>query len=138
DSGTSNYLRSVFFTDANTGWAVGGSGTILATTNGGNTWVAQSCPVTNDLTSVVFADTKNGWITTFYGSNASGYILRTTDGGNNWVIQQQAPYPDLTGLQAISFGDANTGIAVGDYGITLVTKDGGNTWSLLSSSAELT
>jgi photosystem II stability/assembly factor-like uncharacterized protein len=35
DSGTTNWLSGVSFIDANTGWAVGGSGTILHTTNGG-------------------------------------------------------------------------------------------------------
>ena len=34
-SGCSNNLYSVYFTDNQTGWAVGGYGTILKTTNGG-------------------------------------------------------------------------------------------------------
>ncbi|MBN1632607.1 MAG: T9SS type A sorting domain-containing protein, partial [Ignavibacteria bacterium] len=34
-SKTTNWLRGVFFTDANTGTAVGENGTILRTTNGG-------------------------------------------------------------------------------------------------------
>lgn len=34
-SGTTNSLSSVYFTDANTGYAVGENGTILKTTNGG-------------------------------------------------------------------------------------------------------
>ena len=35
---TPNYLYSVYFTDANTGYAVGEGGTILKTTNGGGTF----------------------------------------------------------------------------------------------------
>ena len=35
NSGTWNWLSSVAFTDAQHGWAVGASGTIVATTNGG-------------------------------------------------------------------------------------------------------
>jgi photosystem II stability/assembly factor-like uncharacterized protein len=34
-SGTGEALLSVFFVDANTGWAVGEGGTILHTTHGG-------------------------------------------------------------------------------------------------------
>ena len=40
-SGTTNNLNSVFFTDANTGYAVGDYGTILKTTNGGGMGMAQ-------------------------------------------------------------------------------------------------
>ena len=44
-----NSLSSVYFTDANTGYAVGGFGTIVKTTNGGTTWTALSSGTTNDL-----------------------------------------------------------------------------------------
>ena len=39
-SGTTNDLNSVYFTDANTGYAVGDTGTILKTIDGGTTWTA--------------------------------------------------------------------------------------------------
>ena len=41
-SGTTFQLRGVSFSDANNGAAVGDSGTILRTTDGGNSWVPQS------------------------------------------------------------------------------------------------
>src|SRR3954467_6567203 len=41
-SGTLNSLAAVSVTDANTGTAVGSSGTILRTTDGGTTWNVQS------------------------------------------------------------------------------------------------
>ena len=40
-AGTTVSLISVSFTDANTGTAVGPSGTILRTTDGGETWISQ-------------------------------------------------------------------------------------------------
>ena len=40
-SGTTNFLLGVCFTDANTGTAVGGFGTIFRTTTGGTTWVQE-------------------------------------------------------------------------------------------------
>jgi hypothetical protein len=40
-AGTINTLYSVFFADANTGWAVGYGGTILKTTNGGVTFLEE-------------------------------------------------------------------------------------------------
>jgi photosystem II stability/assembly factor-like uncharacterized protein len=42
-----NSLYGVTFTDASHGWAVGGTGTILATSNGGATWTAQSSGTTD-------------------------------------------------------------------------------------------
>ena len=40
-SGTIGWLRSIFFTDVNTGYAVSELGEILNTTNGGTTWTIQ-------------------------------------------------------------------------------------------------
>ena len=40
-SGTSNNLQGVAFADANNGWAVGLSATIVHTSNGGATWAAR-------------------------------------------------------------------------------------------------
>jgi len=60
-----NTLSSVWFTDANTGYAVGGDygigGTILKTLDGGITWSTLSIGTTNQLHSVTFADANNGF-----------------------------------------------------------------------------
>ena len=80
-SGTSAWLRSVFFIDHDIGIAVGDSGTILRTTNGGATWVARTSGTTEDLHAVSFADPDTGIAV---GDEAA--ILRTTDGGRTWVM----------------------------------------------------
>ena len=56
-------LTSVTFAaDGQRGWAVGQGGTILATTNGGTAWAAQTGKTTEDLNSVTFnADGQRGW-----------------------------------------------------------------------------
>ena len=46
-SGTTKWLESVCFTDANTGYTVGYDGIILKTTNGGTNWVALSSGTTD-------------------------------------------------------------------------------------------
>jgi hypothetical protein len=48
-SGVSQRLTSVFFTDANKGWAAGYAGTIRYTTNGGANWTTQ-----NSNSAVIF------------------------------------------------------------------------------------
>src|SRR5205807_5764390 len=77
-----NTLYGVSFTDANTGTATGDNGTIIRSTDGGNSWAIQSSGTTSTLYGVSFTDLNNGT-----GVGASGTILRTTDGGNSWVGQ---------------------------------------------------
>ena len=54
NSGTTTNLWDVYFTDANTGTAVGEAGIILRTTDGGNTWTTQSSGISEVLSRSVF------------------------------------------------------------------------------------
>jgi len=74
-----NSLFGVSFTDANTGTAVGTYGTILRTTNGGDTWTRQTSGTTEWLFGISFTDANTG---TAVG--AVGIILHTTNGGATW------------------------------------------------------
>ena len=47
-----NRLLDTAFVNASTGWAVGESGTIIHTTDGGDTWVGQDSGTIYDLTSL--------------------------------------------------------------------------------------
>ena len=105
----------VSFTDANTGTVVGQSGTILRTTDGGVTWVAQTSGTTAWLIGVSFTDANNGTAVGTFGT-----IVRTTDGGATWVAQTSGTRNWLIG---VSFTDANTGTAVGFEGTILRTTD---------------
>ncbi len=75
-------LLTEYIFDANNGTAVGGYGTILKTTNGGQTWNTQTSGTTYNLLQIQFTDTNNGVIIGTYG-----LFLRTTDGGQNWISQ---------------------------------------------------
>ncbi|MCH7972327.1 MAG: T9SS type A sorting domain-containing protein [Bacteroidetes bacterium] len=110
-SGTTELLSGVSFTDANNGTVVGGSGTILRTTDGGTTWVIQTSGTTEALFAVSFTDANNG-----IAVGVSGTILRTTDGGTTWVIQTSGTTNTLLGVY---FTDVNTGTAVGSAGTIL-------------------
>ena len=55
-----NTLRGASFVDANTGTVVGDYGTIVRTTNGGNSWTVQASGTTQDLWAVSFTDANNG------------------------------------------------------------------------------
>ncbi len=120
-----NSLYGVSFVDASNGTAVGGYGTILRTTDGGQNWTIQSSGTTSTLYGVSFTDPSHG---TAVGGD--GTIIRTTDGGNNWVSQASGT---TNALLAVSFIDANTGTAVGENGIILRTTNGGVSWESQTS-----
>jgi photosystem II stability/assembly factor-like uncharacterized protein len=123
-SGTTHWLSSVYFTDTNTGWAVGDSGTILCTSNGGLNWNAQSAGTVNDLSSICFINANTGWAVGYNGT-----ILHTTDGGSIWSAQSSGTVNSLT---SVCFMDANIGWAVGDSGKVLHTTDSGSNWNIQS------
>ena len=134
NSGTNKNLRDVVFLNATTGIAVGDSGIILRTTNGGTLWSVVPTNVGNDLTSISFVDSQNGWVA---GSNGlqtptyldSAVVLRTNNGGLNWFVQAKL---DMYNLKDVFFVDQNTGFIVGwegGGGNLFRTTDGGETWS---------
>lgn len=101
-------LYSVSFGDALRGWAVGWGPTLLRTTDGGQTWTAQSA---NAPTNVLFAVEALGpdvaWI-----AGGDGFVARTTDGGLSW---QPESLPGVGGgpLESLRFLDAERGWAGG-------------------------
>jgi len=116
-SGTTNILYSVYFTDANTGFAVGEEGTIMKTIDGGITWTTLSSGTTNILYSVYFTDANTG-----FAVGEAGTIVKTVNGGETWTdLSGIATY----GLLSVYFTDANTGYIVGDFGTILKTTNGG-------------
>ena len=54
-------LRSVSFTTAASGWAVGSDGVILRTQDGGNTWTKQISGTKLNLWSVASPTPKSAW-----------------------------------------------------------------------------
>jgi len=121
-SGTSNNLTSAYFTDANTGYAVGGKGTIVKTTNGGESWSALPSGTSNGLFSVHFTDANTG-----YAAGDKGTIVKTTNGGESWSA---LPSGTSNSLHSVCFTDANTGYAAGDKGAILKTINGGASWTI--------
>jgi hypothetical protein len=84
-SGTDYKLRSVYFTDVNTGYALSYYGTIIKTIDGGATWNALSNGTSNLLYSVFFTNSNTG-----YAVGEGGTILKTTNGGVT-IIEETKP-----------------------------------------------
>jgi photosystem II stability/assembly factor-like uncharacterized protein len=134
------WLTSVYFSDANTGYVVGGkahanqtAGILLKTTDGGTTWdvlPAETFP----LNSVFFTGFDKGYIAGGFcnETGCTGEILKTSDGGATWTAQNIPPNTET--LNSVFFPDGNTGYVAGDNGTIFKTTDGGTTWGYQSSN----
>jgi len=104
---------SIFFIDANNGWATASDNKIWHTTNGGNNWEEQTSGLMSqdDINQVTFTNANNGIAV---ASNATeGFILTTTDGGANWLIDDQTSDVPLLDVDLI---DENTVYVTGIQG----------------------
>ncbi|MEI6695905.1 MAG: YCF48-related protein [Bacteroidota bacterium] len=136
NSGTLYNLKSVFFTGANTGYAVGVNGTILKTTNGGSTWTAQTSGTNNTLNTIFFIDANIG-----FAAGDGGDLLKTTNGGTNWTYLSSGT---IRSIYSIYFTDANSGYIAGgfyyngsSYSVIRKTTNGGTTWTSQASGTSV-
>jgi hypothetical protein len=110
----------VYFTDANTGYAVGNetfNWIIFKTINGGADWDTSATGYWGALNSIYFSDPDTGYAVGNYG-----LIVKTTDGGTTWTIQEPVTENYLA---AVYFPDATSGYVVGIGGTILKTTVGG-------------
>ncbi len=134
-SGSLAWLHAVFFLDERRGWAVGGSGVLLATEDGGTTWRLRSRPTEDTLHDVYFTDERNGWLVcerSIYDLKALDetrtYLLRTKDGGSTWDRVNVLGRDEDTRLLRALFTHGGRGWAFGEAGALYATRDGGATW----------
>ncbi len=84
------FFHGLHFADQMNGWAVGDSGRILSTKDGGDSWITQQSGTTVRLKCVQFVNPSRGWIG---GGNNS--IGSSTDGGASWTWQHPRGDPGL-------------------------------------------
>jgi photosystem II stability/assembly factor-like uncharacterized protein len=110
------------------GWAVGDSGTIIHTSDGGNSWLFQQSNLDYNIEVVFFLNSSLGWASAWNYTNIpfSTLLLKTTDGGLNWTAE---PYREDNLLtNAILYLDSLNGWMVSDPHAIVRTNDGGITW----------
>ena len=120
------------------GWVVGdtanGYGTILHTTDYGDTWVRQGSSTTIPsvyLGDVSAADDRNVWVVGNAAADLDqsyGTILHTTDGGQTWARQGSGGSIPDAGLSSVSAVSSQVAWAVGWQGVILKTTDRGASW----------
>ena len=124
-SPTNKILGNLYFIDAQTGWAAGEDGTIIHTSNGGDSWIVQNSTVQTFIVDIFFINKNLGWALTFRNVFPFGTItLKTTNGGDTWVAED---YPDENAfMNTIFFFDSLNGWIGGTY--ISGTTNGGVTW----------
>jgi photosystem II stability/assembly factor-like uncharacterized protein len=124
-SPTNKTLRNLHFIDAQTGWAAGEDGTIIHTSNGGDSWIVQNSTVPSFIVDVFFINENLGWALAFRDVFPFGtIILKTTNGGDTWVAED---YPDDNAfMNTVFFFDSLNGWVGGTY--IASTTNGGVTW----------
>ena len=107
---------SIYFSDINTGWAVGLGG-ILKSTDGGETWISKS-----SLTGshIKFFDSNVGMC-------VGGNILVSTDGGETWTSKNGPS------LQSINFINSTTIWGYTSEGTLYKTTNFGDNWNTLNT-----
>lgn len=153
NSGVSVYLRDICFVDSLYGWAVGDSGIVIATKDGGKTWIKMiELSDSVEFKQVQFLNREIGFVggntikkfptyTAFYV-----LLLRTMNGGFSWERCDSMFSSDLT-FGDMQFLDPDNGwIGIKNIGansiadrkgILLKTKDGGKSWSVLQEKDSL-
>ena len=108
------------------GLVSGWKGTMLRSTDAGETWSQVKVPTSADLNSVAILDAN-----TALAVGACGNILRSTDAGQTWV---KVDSPTGETLNSIAAEGGENAVAVGWRGTIIATRDGGKTWIPLFAS----
>lgn len=114
------------------GYAVGssltynGTGVILKTTNGGDTWAQINTGSLPGLEACYFFDVNTGYI-----GGWQNYFAKTTDGGLNWTTSTISP--NIWYIQEIDFYDNLNGMVCCAGAENYRTSDGGLSWSQVTS-----
>jgi photosystem II stability/assembly factor-like uncharacterized protein len=135
------WLRSVTATDADHVWAAGhqrlkgldsqGKPLMLASADGGKTWMRQRLPAGLVPTAVAFADIRHGWALATDGDSRY-HVISTSDGGAHWR-DSYAAAPGVT-LSGLAAAGPRRCWAVGydqaqHLGLIVSTADGGRDWT---------
>lgn len=131
-SGINTTINCIYFENHEKGIAIGDSGKIIITSNGGNNWISESSGTSKTLRSMSFLSINTGYIV-----GDSGVNLKSTDGGLSW-LPSNIPNLDYN-FTTVFFLDENLGF-VGGKNLQFAdnyiykTTNGGISWDSLPES----
>lgn len=127
---TTEDLHGLYFSDAQHGYACGGSlydvGVWLQTTDGGKSWCCLDSVYIKCAYAVSFLNPSQGIISGF-----DGFIARTQNSGMDWDITNMPAWEPILDLHPVSL---NSWVIAGgtsfDKGFLGYTTDGGQQWTI--------
>jgi photosystem II stability/assembly factor-like uncharacterized protein len=119
-------VTAVHFVDAKDAYAIGPD-TLLRTSNGGETWEMQKIAAGNDFNSIDCASATECILTVTAGNQ----LIKTTDGGATDTVKTTSS----SLIYGAAYASPTQIVAVGASGATVLSGDGGATFS--SSSADI-
>ena len=151
EEGETVFYDAMFFKDDLNGVAVGdnsgGCMSVILTSDGGKSWSRLSCvnlPDALEGEGCFAASNSNiDWVgENIWFVTTKSRVFKSIDNGKSWQIIDTPILKggQMTGIYSVDFLDKNRGIIVGgdwnkkeiNFGNIALTRDGGNTWELLS------
>jgi photosystem II stability/assembly factor-like uncharacterized protein len=129
---TRSVLTSVFFLDAQRGWAAGHDGTVLATSDGGETWAVlrEELGKERALMSVWFENAQHG-----LAVGQFGLVVETEDGGKTWRERHLVDNAEQgeRHLMALFAGPQGHLYAAAESGAVFRSTDNGHNWAMVQT-----
>ncbi len=137
-TGVNARLRGVSAVSDKVAWASGSAGTVVRTTDGGDTWKQVTVPnaATLDFRDIDAFSDKVAYILSI-GNGELSRIYKTTDGGASWTAQLTNTDPQVF-LDAMAFWSADRGIAYSDSidgQFVIYRTTDGRTWNRIPADA---
>lgn len=144
-AGTKRPFVSVSCVDRNNVWVAGQAGQIARTNDGGKNWKMLASGTDRQILSIKMLNAQIGLAVGDFGT-----MLRTENGGDNWnkvSVPADIKLPeDMQGivepgdivLYSASFADADVVGVAGEFGVILISTDGGRTFQFRGSGVETT
>jgi photosystem II stability/assembly factor-like uncharacterized protein len=141
DTHTQASFRGLSVAPDGTVWAGGTEGTVMRSTDAGETWQTDTVPgaASYDFRGVAAIDARTAFVAVSAADTAR--IYRTTDAGASWTLQFNLLQPGVfldgigcwTALRCLAAGDP-----IGGHFFTATTTDGGAHWRARPAAARPT
>ncbi len=128
-------LMDIWFRDENTGWAVGAFGTVVHTSNGGQSWLTHAGAIDNEDEYHYYAITGDRDGRLFIAGEAGG-LYRSIDAGASWE-SLDSPY-DGSWFGVLHSDSPELLLVFGLRGSIFRSTDFGDSWRATTSTNTMT
>lgn len=101
-------------------------GKLITTTNSGSSFTESTLEAGNNLKSIEFPTSSDGYV-----GGEGGKVWKTTNGGTSYTLLSTGYPQDVVDM---CFTDASNGVVLDEYSRLLKTSNGGSSFSLMNGS----